>query len=505
MKKIIIKYIPFLLIAFVVSCNLSEQEGADRNGNGEEFPDIKVQRDLDEILESGELVAITAYSTTSYFIYRGAPRGYEYELLQRLADYLNVELKIEIARDMDELFEMLNEGKGDIIAHNMAITRSRSEKVDFTDQINTTKQVLVQRKPDNWRSMRRHQIDNQLLRNQIELVEKPVHVRRHSSYFGRLINLEEEIGGQIDIRTVPGHYSTEQLIGMVADGEIEYTVADENIAKINKAYYDNIDIETAVSFPQRVAWAVRKNAPDLRDTVNTWLSKMKDRAEFYVIYNKYFESQQAHRQRVQSEFFSITGSRLTPYDEILQSKSKEYGFDWRLLASLMYQESRFDPHAVSWAGAQGVMQLMPATGRQFGVNNPFDPRQNIRAGVRYLHYLDKFWKERFDMKDDEERIKFILASYNAGPGHVADARRLAEKFDHDPDIWYGNVDEFIRKKAQRKYYMDEVVRYGYCRGEEPYQYVRKIMNRYKHYKNFILPEEEEGEVEDQAIKLEVSM
>lgn len=482
----------FVLLLWVfASCGERTGEGDNEDeGAEEQYEFIETNRDLQDILDDGELVAITAYSTTSYFIYRGAPRGYEYELLERLADYLGVELRIEVAKDMDELFEMLNRGEGDIVAHNMTITRSRSQKVDFTNQINTTQQVLVQRKPDNWRSMRQHQIDNELIRNQIDLVGEPVYVRRNSAYFSRLINLEEEIGGQIDINTVPGHYSTEQLIGMVADGEIPYTVADENIAKINQAYHDNIDIETALSFPQRVAWAVRKNAPDLRDTVNTWLEDMKQRAEFYVIYNKYFESQRAHRQRVQSEFFSITGSRLTPYDDLLKRYGREHGFDWRLLASLMYQESRFDPHAVSWAGAQGVMQLMPATGRQFGVRNPFNPHQNIKAGVRYLSYLNKFWLERFDLQDDEERLKFVLASYNVGPGHVADARRLAEKYDHDPDVWHGNVAKFIRKKAQRKYFTDPVVRYGYARGEEPFQYVTKIMNRYRHYQNFIEAEEE---------------
>lgn len=469
-----------LALFFFTHCGELDQVESE---NGAVTP---VERDLPEIQKDGKLVALTAYSTTSYFIYRGKPQGYEYELLEMLADYLNLELELVIVEDMDQVFEKLNEGKGDIVAYNMTVTKDRAEMVSFTRDINSTRQVLVQRKPDNWESMPAHQVNNMLIRNQIDMLEVPVHVRKNSSYYSRLRNLEQELGGNIDIQNVPGNVSTETLIRKVAEGEIAFTVADENIARINQIFYPNIDIETPVSFPQRIAWAVRQNAPQFQEAVNAWIEEIKSSATYYVLYNKYYENRHAHRRRVQSDFFSLTGSQLTPYDDLLRAAGENSGFDWRILASLMFQESRFDPQAVSWAGAQGVMQLMPATAQRFGVHDPFDPAQSIRAGVQFLEYLDEFWSDH--IRDDNERLKFVLASYNVGPGHVADARRLAEKYGHNPDLWFGNTAKYLRKKSERQYYLDEVVKYGYARGEEPYRFVIDILKRFEHYRNFSMEE-----------------
>ena len=438
---------------------------------------------LDKISERGKLVAITGYNAYSYFIYRGQPMGYEYDLIKRLADHLNLDLEIKVVKEIPKMFELLNEGEGDIIAFNLTVTQNRKEIVTFTEEHNVTHQVLVQRRPDNWFRMSKQEIDRNLIRNAFDLEDKTVHVRFGSSYYERLYNLMNETAIEINVIEADPEQSTEDLIRMVSEGEIDFTISDRNIALLQQAYYSNIDISTEISLPQKIAWAVRKNAPALLDTVNHWITEMKRKPDYYVIYNKYYKNRLAFRRRVSSDYFSLTSGKISEYDEIIKNYAEEINIDWRILSALIYQESQFKVNAKSWAGARGLMQLMPATAKQFGVNDITDPMQNLDAGMRYLDWLDDYWSD--EIPDSTERLKFVLGSYNIGPGHIIDARRLAEKYGADPNIWDGNVEEFLLKKSIPKYYNDEVVRNGYARGTETVEYVRRIFEIFEHYKQFI--------------------
>jgi membrane-bound lytic murein transglycosylase F len=449
----------------------------------EYFESEKVNIDLDRIRERKKLIALTGYSYSSYFIYKGTPMGYEYELLEKLADHLGVELEIVIVQDLNEIFGMLNRGEGDIIADNLTITKERDELVDFTAPHNLTKQVLIQKKPGNWRYLSAEQLEKNLIRNPIDLIGKEVHVRRESSYYTRLNHLSDEIGGNINIVESAGETETEELIMNVALGKIPYTVADENIALMNKPYYPDIDISTALSFPQRIGWAVRSDSPQLLTAVNEWIFKMKKDPDFYVIYDKYYKGRRGVEYMVNCSKTSSCGRTISPYDKMIIKHAKELGWDWRLLASLIYQESHFDPQAKSWVGASGLMQLMPATAESFGAVDVNDPIQSMKAGTSYIKWLDNYWKAR--VPDREERIKFIMASYNVGQEHVADAQRLAIKYNRDPQRWDDNVAYFILQKSKQQYCHDPVVKYGYCRGTEPFNYVNEILDRYEHYKKLI--------------------
>jgi len=482
LKKAISMFAISVLLLGITSCQNSRQQQADNGNQAIELEVAPVEMDLEEIKEKGKLVALTTYSPTSYFIYRGQPMGYEYELLQRLADHLDVKLEIKVAHNLNEVFDMLNRGYGDIVAHNLAITAKRKKIVDFTEHHHMVSQVLVQRRPDNWRRINPNKLERSLVRNPYELKDKTVHIRRNSSYFERLQNLSEEMGEPINVGEVPGELSTNTIIAKVAEGEYDFTVADKDIAMINATYYDNIDIETKISLPQKVAWAVRKTSPNLKGAVDKWLTSMKDKTVYYVIYNKYFKNRKGFGKRVSSDYSSLAGGQISPYDDLFYKYSDEINWDWRLLSAQAYQESHFKPNLTSWAGAVGLMQVLPTTAKSYGITKLQHPESNVRAGVRYLNYLIDFWEQ---IPDSTQRVKFVLASYNAGPGHVADARRLAEKYGKDPNIWEGNVDQYIKLKSQPKYYRDEVVRHGYCRGSEPYQYVKKIMERYEQYKLFI--------------------
>jgi len=437
---------------------------------------------LDRVLERDTLIALTDYNSTNYFIYRGEPMGYQFEMLKQFADHLGVSLKLVIVNDMDEAFKLLNNEDVDLIAMGLTVTRDRQRQVDFTLPQMQTKQVLVQRKPENWRKMRTwDEIEEKLIRNPLELAGKNVYVQKGTVFVDRLEILANEIGDTIHIYEDPNK-EVEQLISAVAIGEIEFTVADEHIAKVNQKYYPNLDVNTALSFPQHVAWAVKSGEDSLRLAVNDWILPYKRSVASRYVYNKYFNNPRSVNI-ARSEYHSIGGGKISQYDEIIRELSLRYGLDWRLIASLIYQESRFHPEVKSWVGAFGLMQLMPATAEIYGIDSSSSASDQIKAGIEFLQWLDGQLPAEID--DPEERIRFVLAAYNVGIAHIYDARRLAEKHDKDPNVWTNNVDFFILNKSKPEYYRDSVVRYGYARGEETYKFVVEIFERYEHYKKVI--------------------
>ncbi len=443
---------------------------------------VPVLRDFDEIVTDGKLKVLIAYSATSYFLYRGQTMGYEYELLKRLAKKLNLELELKVSRNLDDMLDELKNGDIDLVAHGLAITRERKEEVAFIDYLYLTKQVLVQRKPDNWRNLTIDNIKEAMIQDPIELIGDTVSVRKNSSYFERLLNLSKEIGGDIVIDTLEGGISTDEIIKQVVDKKIKYTVADGNLAKINASDYPILDVSVPVSFSQRIAWAVRAGSPVLLEKINSWIEEEKKGSDYYVIYNKYFENERTFKHRLKSEFYSLNNNQISSYDPLIKEYAKELGWDWRLLASLVYQESQFQPNDSSWAGAKGLMQMMPATAEELGIKNLGDPEESLRGGTAYLGKLYSNFKM---IEDSVQRIKFTMASYNCGYQHVKDAQSLAELGGLDKNTWDGNVDKMILALSNPEHYNHEAVQYGYVRGAEPYDYVMQIFNRYNRYASMV--------------------
>ncbi|HEY9490154.1 MAG TPA: transporter substrate-binding domain-containing protein, partial [Chryseosolibacter sp.] len=387
---------------------------------------------------------------------------------------------IRVTSGIDRAIDQLNKGEGDIIAFPLTITKERKKYVNFSKPHFNSYQVLVQRKPDNWRKMTLDAIEDSVIRNPVDLIGKEVYVLAGSSFETRLKHLSEEIGGDVLIQPDTASTESESLIRRVAMGEINFTVADHMMARVNASYYPNLDISTPVSVAQQVGWATRKNTPELEKAMNEWLAGIKKEATFMVIYNRYFKSPRTSLVRMTSEYSSMGGNMLSPFDSLIRKGANTLGWDWRLLASLIYQESRFLPKGESWAGARGLMQLMPRTANEFGAFDLEDPRQSISAGVGYLNFLQNYWLKK--IPDAEERLKFILASYNVGLSHVVDARRLAEKYGKDSLKWYDNVEFYLAQKSEPEFYRDPIVTAGYCKCEEPINYVRDILDRYEEYK-----------------------
>ena len=246
-------YIIFMLLAILVAitgCRKGSTKVDTPASVGVKYVE-PVDFDFEKIKARGTMIAVVDNSSTGYFIYRGRTMGYEYDLLDRLAQDLGVDLKVVLTADIEEAFDMLNRGKADIMAYHLTVTKERRQRVLFTDPHTEVRQVLVQRKPDNWRKLKVHELEQALLRNPLELMGKEVHTRKGSAFSQRLSNLSEEIGGDIVIIEEAGQIDTETLIKRVADGEIDYTVADEDVGMINATYHPNVDAQTDISFPQQ--------------------------------------------------------------------------------------------------------------------------------------------------------------------------------------------------------------------------------------------------------------
>ncbi len=444
------------------NCTANQTDSRQFKANG--------NRDLQQIIDAGVLVAVTDINTTNYFIYQGKPMGYQFDLLQEFAMHLGVKLEIIAENDLSKAFDMLDQGEVDIFANNLTVTTNRAQKYSFTVPHSTTKQVLVQRKDSEVES----------IENPLQLAKKIVYVQQGSASADRLKNLSDEIGAQIHVVEMP-NYEADELIELVANGEVDYTVCDEDVARVNSFYYDNIDVETPVSFDQNLAWAVSKDSKSLLNALNEWLTDFTKTAEYRIIKGKYYNNPY-WAKKVFTETFRVKTGNISPWDEGFRYASSTIDWDWRLFASLVYQESRFKHNVRSHVGAYGLMQFMPATADFFGIKHVADPQTQIRAGAKYLKWLEERFK---DIPDPDQRVKFILASYNAGLGHVIDARNLAQKHGKNPNIWDNNVDFFILNKSNPEFYCDTTVKYGYFRGHETYNYVNQIMQRYKHYQNII--------------------
>jgi len=429
--------------------------------------------DLEQIQDRGYFTAVVDSNLFSLYGYKGELMGYEYELLNWLGEDLNVQVRYVVEKNHHKARKMLQSGEVDVIAYPFAL-QQQTEQVAFTAPLYTSRQVLVQRKDEQSAPFG-------LIKEPYELNEQVVHVTPESTYLVRLQNLSEEIGGSIHIDKSSKQESSTCLIEDVAKKNIDYTLAFENIARLYASQYQNLDVSTPVGFEQHISWMLRKSSNQLRSAIDKWIEKNKGSVKYRVIYNKYFKAFNGIAYRTDHPLSTLGKGQLSRYDNQVRFSADRLGWDWRLLGALIFQESAFDPNARSWQGAKGLMQIMPATYRTFGKNSSSSSAVagNIHTGVNYMNWLNKLWKRH--IPEPQERLKFILASYNAGQGHILDARRLARKYGHNPNNW-NDVAYFLRRMNRKVYYQDEVVRYGYTRGAEPVHYVATIMNRYNTYR-----------------------
>lgn len=424
---------------------------------------------LEKILRKGTLDISAFYNTTDYYIYQGITRGFHYDLAKDFAQFLGVKLRIvEVNNDIDTAIRRLQTGKYDLLAVSLTQTDERNEQLRFSDPFFKTDEVLVQNK------------SGKPIKDISELNGKEIFISRNATSYKKVLQqIQDSLNIHIYVTEI-GHSSYEDLLHQVETGEIGYTVIDENIARASSASMKNLDYSLKLKNNISVSWATKPDADLLTHEINQWLQQIRKSGKLNYLYNRYFSSRPSVPHNT-TKYALLKKGELSVFDPLLKKESRRLNWDWRLLAALVFTESRFDPEAESEVGAYGLMQIIPETAVQYKVDDYFQPDSNVYAGVEYLRYLDKYFSS-FPM-DSTERIKFVLASYNAGAGHILDAMRLAEKYGKNPYVWENHVDYYLLHKNEPQFYLDSLAKNGYCKGEQPYKYVYKVLETYNNYKN----------------------
>lgn len=425
--------------------------------------------DLEGIKERRCLRVATRNNAATYWIHRGKEVGFEYELCRAFARKHDLRLHMVIAPERGDLLKWVKEGRADLAAACITVTDKRKKKVAFGAPYLFPVEVVV---------CRTDSAGDPEIGSKEDLAGRTVHVRKSSSYYGTLLRLRNDLGVNVAIRAVPEDMETEEVIERVAKGDYDLTVSDDYLARMAQLYCDSIAIGPALTDARTIGWAMRPNATELKAAVDGFFTKgsYKPKGLHYnILYRRYFKSERRVAMARSEQRADLHG-QISPYDNLIQRYARTRDFDWRMVAAQAYQESQFDLRAKSWAGAMGLMQIMPLTARELGVSQPFDPGQNVAGGTKYMRQLIERFDEGIPYR---ERYHLALASYNAGYGHVADARRLAEEMHWDPDVWLGNVEKAMLLLAKPKY--ARAARYGYVRGSEPVTYVSTIQRLYDHY------------------------
>jgi membrane-bound lytic murein transglycosylase F len=412
-------------------------------------------RTLERIQESGTITVITHNNAHCYYTYRDQNMGFEYDLAKAFAGFLGVELKVKVPESWDQLLPSLSKGAGEVVAASMTIIPSRLESVDFSRGYLSVQQKAITHK----RNIEIKSID--------DLEGKSIHVRQGTSYEERLQTLKRD---GLDMRIkVREDVLTEELIDAVAQGEIEVTIADSNVALLNRRYYPDVRIAFPIEKPQSLGWAVKKGERALLNKINEFFETIQENGTFEDIYNRYYAYAERFDHLDIKRFQERISTRLPRYEKTIKQAAELYGFDWRLIAALIYQESQFNPWAKSFSGVRGLMQLTLPTAQEMGVKNRLNPQESIMGGARYLKQLH----DLYDKASEPDRTLLALAAYNVGKGHILDARTLASNMNLDPNKW-SSLKKTLPLLRQRKYYEKSL--FGYCRGREPVFHVQNILS-----------------------------
>ncbi|TLM78126.1 transporter substrate-binding domain-containing protein [Microbulbifer harenosus] len=416
-----------------------------------------------EIKQSGVIRFLTYNRPSVYYLWKGVLMGIDYDLAKAFADKHGLQLQVIVVPYDETLIDWLKAGRGDFAGALKNITQERIDQgIAFTTSYRETPEQVV----SNRKKPKIEQVQ--------DLAGRTLTLRAYSPFIatGRAL---ERSGIDVNVEVAPPEMSIAEIVAKIAAGELDATIIDSDDILMAASLQADLLPGTLVSDPRPQGWMVMPQNRELLKKLDIFLAKYRKTEQYQQKIAAYFEPNKRFTQRVSARV--IPGKDLSPYDELVKNSSVEHGFDWRLLVAQMWQESNFNPKAVSPVGAQGLMQVMPATGEEMGYPPPlFEPDRNIQAGVKYLHWV----RDRFEPTlPTIEKLWFTLASYNAGYGHLLDARRLAAELGLDPNVWFGNVEVAMLKLSEPQYFTK--ARYGYVRGAEPAQYVRNISGLYNAY------------------------
>ncbi|WP_413466689.1 membrane-bound lytic murein transglycosylase MltF [Photobacterium sp.] len=441
-----IRYLFIIFLTFVLLSGCKRQEST--------------QSDLKQIRESGVLRIGTLNNQLSYYIGPDGPTGLDYELAQRFASKLGVKLEMQPMFALSGLFPALQRGDVDIIAAGLTIIPDRLVSFHAAPAYYYASQVVVYKK-GQWRP----RTPADLAQNKGRLT-----VVKGSSHEKRLLELKA-VYPQLTWESVE-EIDSDELLRMVAAGKLDFTLADSVDVALNQRIHPDIALAMELTEDEAISWFVNSTTDDsLYALLIEFFGELQQSGELARLEEKYFGHVDTFDYVDTRAFLRALESKLPRWESLFKKYSSE--LDWRLIAALSYQESHWNPRAVSPTGVRGMMMLTLPTAKSVGVKNRLDPEQSIRGGT---HYLRKMIGRIPDSIEAHEKVWFALASYNIGFGHLMDARRLTRQQGGNPDAW-SDVKQRLPLLRQQKYYKQ--TRYGYARGDEALNYVENIRRYYQ--------------------------
>ncbi|MCZ6560879.1 MAG: membrane-bound lytic murein transglycosylase MltF [Gammaproteobacteria bacterium] len=413
---------------------------------------------VDQIKTLGELRVITRNSPTTYYIGHEGAIGPEYDLVSRFAEELGVELRIDVEVELQSLIPGVRSGRAHIAAAGLTITSDRLGEVAFGPAYDDIAEYLVYR------------VNTRRPREPRDLIGKSIEVIKGSAHADTMHQLRQRYPDLTWIETP--NITSEELIYQVAQGKIDYTIADSSEFKVSQKFHPEVRVAFQLRKNLPLAWAIPKNAPTLQDSVQEFFARLKESGELDRILQKYYGNIGNFDYVGTRAFLRHIETRLPQFRTSFQKSAAVEDMDWRLLAAVGYQESHWNPKAVSPTGVRGIMMLTQLTARQLGIHNRIDPVQSISGGAQYIQEMMRRIPERIPEPD---RTWLALASYNVGWGHMEDARIITEIRGLNPDRW-DDVRSSLPLLTQKKWYSR--VRRGYARGWEPVHYVDNIRSYY---------------------------
>lgn len=442
----------FLIIASLVLAVFIILRGNSYTANIVQNKIIKHQHTLKK--HSDTISACIFYHAADYFVYQGSVIGFQYDILKQMEKDLQRPVTISIETESNEMLSKALSGQYDIVCFDFDLENFIGTYVEVSEPLAFSYPVLISRK---------HNKNDTILKKEINSSE---------GYFYKLKLSELENPNSWKIKNNPD-LTIEDLMELLVDKHIDYAVCNYNVAITLMPFYKQLNIGPKIgdSFARKWIYNIENKA--LNDSIDDWIKSFKETNKYQSLCKKYLSPD----SYVISRSFGKQKCSTSQYDNILKKVASHYGFDWHLISSIIYQESRFIPDLVGFGGSYGIMQMMPVTCERYGISDTSSVEDQIWAGAKYISFLCNIFKDKVE---PSELYYFVSGSYNSGPGHILDAMALCEKYGHDNRLW-NNVVEYLILKSHKDYYTDEVVKCGYFPGKHTANYVEQVMTRYNGY------------------------
>ncbi|MBQ9510020.1 MAG: transporter substrate-binding domain-containing protein [Bacteroidales bacterium] len=449
MKKGSVSYIILIILCAVCGILLFHKYGDRRNTH------VSIEAPVENSHDT--IHALLFYHASDYFVYRGSPIGFQYDMLKQMAKDMDKNIQITVESDPENAFFSCYANDFDLVAMDVNKSQIFAQYLNFSEPHSYSYPVLI--------SQKKTKISDTST-NELHIpAQFPVDVT--------LVDIDHKAKWKL---VYSEHQNTEDLFELLAEKKIDFIASDYNLAVTLLPFYPNLKIVGRIGSDFNREWVLNPNNPILNDSINNWIDHFKRTKQYASLCQRYHST---NSHVIQNSFGKSNRGSISEYDAIIKKYCKPYNLDWRFVSSIIFQETKFNTDLVGVGGSFGIMQLMPETALNYGITDTSSVDEQIRGGIKHIYSL---YKKYLGIKNEEDRLYVTAAAYNAGSGHLQDAMALCTKYEKDSVDSWRNIFKYLSLKSQKEYYNDPVVRCGYYPGNHSIKYAKEVMARYDAYR-----------------------